>query len=359
VNAAPPDVTLQINLCAGDLAYAEPIVAALSRSHRPDVREVVVVADACRPQATPAVHAPSRFPEPAFGERIAQLRLLCERLRAAGHIDRIVWLEPDARALRTLNARYAGISTARSHDHLGHAFSAYFLGWEAARTRYVAHFDADILLWQEPGFSWIRAAITALAENDRLLAVSPRIAPPDGTENMVRHGAAGSAWSDWWPLDRVPAGWSSPWFSTRCHLMDRERLQRHLPLHGQADAESAARIERLLAPLCRLRATHAFFDTRAGKRLARRLPPFPLPPEVLLHEDAQARGFRCLYLGDPRCWFVHPDTKPAAFVAVLPHLLDSVVQRGTTPPGQRGLGSLQLPLWQLDAAAARNLPVSP
>lgn len=358
MNAASPDVTLQINLCAGDLAYAEPIVAALSRSHRSDVREVLVVADACRPQATPAVHAPSRFPEPAFGERVAQLRLLCDQLRAAGYVDRIVWLEPDAAALRTLNASYTGTATPRSHDHLGHAFSAYFLGWDAARTRYVAHFDADILLWQQPGFSWIRSAIAALAGDERLLAASPRIAPPDGTESMIRTGAAGSAWSAWWPLEPHAHGWSSPWFSTRCHLMDRERLQRLLPLRGQADAASGARIEHLLAPVCRLRLVHALLATRLGRRLVRRVPPFPLPPEVLLHEDAQARGFRCLYLGDPRCWFVHPDTKPAGFVALLPQLLDAVVQRGVIPAGQRGLGSLQLSLWQDDFAASRPAAAS-
>ncbi len=347
-------MTLQINLCAGDLAYGERIVSALAATHRPDVREVVVVADACRPQSTPWLHAAARFPRAEFGARLARLRTLCASLQSAGIADRVVWLEPDPAALRRLNARYAGADTPRSHDHLGHAFSAYFLGWEAARTRYVAHFDADIVLWQQPGFSWLRAALAALEHDPALLGVSPRIAPPPAQDVMVRVEAAGSGWLPAWPLERVADGWRSPWFSTRCHLIDRERLAAVLPLRparGAAADHRAASLDRWLAPLF---AAGRF--TRGPRRvmnaLAARIPPFPLPPEVLLHEHAQARGFGCLYLGDPRAWFIHPDTKPAAFLRLLPRLLAAAGQRGSCPDAQRGVSGVQFAAWENFAADA-------
>lgn len=342
------DITLQINLCAGDLAYAAQTVPALVATHRPSVREVLVVADGCRPQSTPWLDADRRFPATDFAARIDRLRELCASLEAKGILDRTVWLEPDPQALRSLNQRYVGIRTERSHDHLGHAFSAYFLGWESSRTRYIAHFDADIILWQQPGFSWLRAATAAIANDEILLAVSPRIAPPPAGDEMVHVEAAGSGWLPTWPLVRTGSGWHSPWFSTRCHLMDRERLQRILPLtpgRGHAGDLRAARIDSALSALYR-RGVLSGSGSRLGRVLSSRIPPFPLPPEVLLHEHAQRSGRRCLYLGDPRAWFIHPDTKSDTFLRLLPRLLEVAGQRGACPAAQRGVSGVQFRAWE-------------
>lgn len=349
---ASPEITLQINLCAGDLAYAESTVPALVATHRPDVREVVIVADACRPHSTPLLHADHAFPAAGFAARVARLRTLCDTLQSAGTVDRVVWLEPDPNALRALNEKYAGSATARSHDHLGHAFSAYFLGWESARTRYVAHFDADILLWQQAGFHWLPAAVAALERDPALVGASPRIAPPPAGDEMVHVAASGSGWLPSWPLERVAGGWRSPWFSTRCHVIDRQRLAAVLPLRparGPAAERRAAAVDRWLSPLF-----NAGLFTRGPRRLLRtlaaRIPPFPLPPEVLLHEQAQARGFRCLYLDDPRAWFIHPDTKPDIFLRLLPRLLDEATRRGQCPPAQRGVSGVQFSAWETYSA---------
>ncbi|HUR56197.1 MAG TPA: hypothetical protein VM029_00705 [Opitutaceae bacterium] len=341
-----PDITLQINLCAGDLAYGERIVSALVAAHRDDIREILIVADGCRPQSTPLLHAPSRFPPDEFAARLAKLRDLCAALEASKQVDRVVWLEPDAARLRPLNAKYAGVATAASHDHLGHAFSAYFLGWEAARTRYVAHFDADIFIWQAPGFRWLRAAVAALAADERFLAASPRIAPPLADGRMVDVAAPGSGWLPSWPLETCAAGWESPWFSTRCHVMDRERLARVLPLRGRRPKRRDAAINQVLSPLFEQPGFSAAPPGTLGRKLAARVPPFPLPPEVLLHQDAETRGFRCLYLGDPRAWFVHPDTKPERFPRLLPRLLRGVNERGVFPPSQRGVSGVQFGAWE-------------
>lgn len=341
--ATNPDVTLQINLCAGDLAYARPLVEALVRTHRPDVREVVIVADACRPQSTPGCNAAERFPSADFREKIARLRTQCAEFESGGTVDRVVWLEPDPIALRALNRRYGGIATAWSHDHLGHAYSAYFLGWDCARTRYVAHFDADILLWQQPAHSWIRSAVAALAADEHRLAASPRIAPPPASGDLVDSSNPRSGWSPTWPLEPRESGWHSPWFSTRCHLIDRERLARVLPFPGAA---GPAWINTLLAPLYQLPGLTGGAQPALARRLARRIPPFPLPPEVLLHEHAQRRGFSCLYLRDPRAWFIHPDTKPERFLRLLPRLLESVVERGEAPDGQRGQCGIRFDDWE-------------
>lgn len=347
-----PDITLQINLCAGDLAYAEHTVPALVATHRPDVQEVIVVADGCRPASTPWLHARVRIPRDEFEARLARLAELCAALQRRRVVDRVVWLRPELEALRALNRKYAGFATGRSHDHLGHAFSAYFLGWDAARTRYVAHFDADIVLWQQGGFSWLRTATAALARDTALLGASPRIAPPPLTDAMVHVGANGSGWQPTWPLHRVTGGWTSPWFSTRCHLIDRERLALVLPLtasRGRATDRRAATIDRWLTPLYNS-GVLVGPPKRLMRKLAMRIPAFPLPPEVLLHEHAQAAGFACLYLDDPRAWFIHPDTKSETFLRLLPRLLSAAGQRGEYPADQRGLSGVQLAAWEAFAS---------
>ncbi len=355
-----PDITLQLNLCAGDLAYAEQTVPALIATHRPDVREVLVIADACRPQSTPVLHSPSRFPAAPFAERVSQLRAMCARWRTAGLVDRVEFLEPDSEQVRELNRKYCGRATAWTHDHLGHAFAAYFAGWEHARTRYLLHFDADILLYQAPGYSWLRAAVASLEANPKLLAASPRIAPPleEATARMVDLRLPGNGWQPTWRLTPDERGWRSDWFSTRCHLMDRERLAGQLPLRSQRGSVIEAWsdvLNRALFPLYDARSWQTEGSLRGGRwlldRVARRIvkgviPPFPLPPEVLLNEHALRTGCECYYLRDPRAWYIHPDTKPAQFVNLLPRLLAGT-QAGTTPSAQRGFTGVRFRDWEV------------
>jgi hypothetical protein len=354
-----PDVTLQINLCAGDLAYCEQTVPALIDTHRSDVREVLAVVDCCTPQSTPVLCSPSQFPPREFAARIERLRALCADWQAQGLFDRIEYLESDAERLRRVNKKYCGRATGWSHDHRGHAFSAYFAAWEYTRTRYVLHFDADILLHQETGYSWVRAGVSALGRNSGMLAVSPRIAPPlSGSiiNPMVSVSAPGSGWLPTWRLDASPLGWTSDWFSTRCHLLDRERLSRILPLtprRGRAAHAFDHFLNVALSPLYDAAIWTRSVPERGGRRwvirLARKLayaiiPPFPLPPEVLLYERAARYDLNCLYLRDERAWFIHPDTKPASFISLLPHILDAT-RRGQSPEAQRGVSGVQLGAW--------------
>jgi hypothetical protein len=352
-----PDVTLQINLSGGDVGYCEWTVPALVATHRPDVQEIVVVVDCCRAQSTPVFHPDTRSSRAQFDERLGRLAAICERWRARGLVDRCELVESDGARLASLNQKYCGEATRRTHDHRGHAFSAYFAGWDTARTRYVAHFDADVLLHQGNGYSWVRAAVAALEQTPRALAASPRIAPPfDDASHMVRVDGHNSGWLPAWRLDGAPHGWESEWFSTRCHLIDRRRLGAVLPLESQRGRLSDAfsrHVDALLSPLFDTAAWTGLVASpeassrlsRAARRLAHRtIPPFPLPPEVLLYEHAVARGWTCLYLDDPRAWFIHPDDKSDPFERLVPSLIEAV-RRGDVPEEQRGVSGVQLDAW--------------
>ncbi len=352
------DVTLQLNLCAGDADYAGKSVPALVGAVKPAVDEVLIVLDCCMPQPSPVFRARDRFSAVDFGERLARVQELCGNWKAQGLVDRVELLEPGSERIRSLNRKYTGHDTPWTHDHLGHAFTAYFAAWEWPSTRYVLHCDADIFLHDRTHNAWIAAAVRFLEEHVDVVAVCPRIAPPiKESGQMIHVGARDSGWLPTWSLDKAEGGWSSNWLSTRMHFIDRQRLGPLLPLQptcGRTSYAAARRINELLAPLFDRRNWLAkqspdripeLMHRICRKIAAHVIPPYPLPPEVLVFEHCAAEAKRFFYFDRDDVWYVHPETKPAAFLDVLDNLLVRV-PCGDFPEAQRGLTGIQFESWR-------------
>ncbi len=315
------DTTLQINLSAGDAAYADRTVPRLVQAH-PGVARRIAVVDCCRPQRTRIFAPDLRLPEPGYGQRLARIRELATGFQQQGLFDEIVWLEPGSPRFARLAARYVRPWMTETHDYGGCAFMGYWAAIDAPATRFVLHYDADMCLYQENGFDWAAAALRVWADYPQVVAATPRISPPgfartpDEDAPSLHEGR---------PAERVRDGWLNDWFSTRCFLFDRERLAPHLPLvRGLRTLESRLR--------------------RALDR------GYPVGPETLLHYVLGPRGQRRLNLSDPRAWLLHPNSKPPAYLALLPGIL-AAVQAGRVPPAQRGHSDLELGAWSEFLAA--------
>jgi len=352
------DITLQINLCAGDAAYAAKTVPPLIEAIRPVVDEVLLVMDCCLPQASPVFRPGERFSRAAFAERLALVKDLCLEWQNEGLVDLVEFIEPGSEMVRTLNRKYTGHDTAWTHDHLGHAFTAYFAAWDLPKTRYVLHCDADVFLYDGTRNAWIADAVNFLEEHEDVVSVCPRIAPPaDEAGVMVHVGARDSGWLPTWSLQKQEGGWSSNWLSTRMHFIDRERLAALLPLRptcGRVHYAAARWINELLSPLFDRRNWLAkqspdsmpeWLHRLCRKIAAHVLPPYPLPPEVLVFEHCAARDKRFFYFDRKDVWYVHPETKPQAFLEVVDDLL-ARVPRGEFPEAQRGLTGIQFEEWR-------------
>jgi hypothetical protein len=304
--------TLQINLSAGDSAYAEWTVPALISAH-PDAAERLLIIDACKPQRTHIVDPAARFPEPAYSARQEKIQALAEHWRAAGLVDRVEVLRPGDALFAQLRQRYLRPWVRETHDYGGCALLAYLAAFELCRTRWLVHYDADMLLHQAPGFSWTEAAIDAAHADSAIIAATPRPAPPcpGATDAPSSHERL--------TMHERPAGWLSHWFSTRCYLFDVEGLRPLLPLlQGRVYWESV---------LARLR----------GRG-------YPRSPEIMLFRRLSAARRWRLTLNDRRAWLLHPVRKDAAFVTALPALL-AAITAGTCPDGQRGRQDLDLTQW--------------
>jgi len=323
--AKPSAVTLQINLCAGDAAYAEHTVPPLVRAH-PGVARRLLVVDCCRPQRTRIFDPATRLPEPAFTQRLNRVREIAAEFQRQGLFDDIAWLEPGSALFPQLAARYARPWMTETHDYGGCAFMGYWAAFDLPRTRFVLHYDADMCLHQAPGFDWAGECLRHWADYPQAVAATPRISPPGFARTPAEDAPS---LHEGRPAERVAAGWLNDWFSTRCLLFDRERLAPHLPLITGWRA----------------------LEHRLRRSLDRG---YPIGPESLLHRVLGPRGLRTLNLADERAWLLHPTSKPAAYLALLPAML-AAVQTGQVPLAQRGRSDIDLPVWR-DFLGATTAP---
>jgi hypothetical protein len=308
-------LTLQINLCAGDAGYAPLTVPALVRAH-PEAGHRLAIVDCCRQQHTRIFDPETRAPLASFQERLGRVRTLAEKFRREGLFDEVAYLEPGDPRFRDFAGKYARPWMTETHDYGGCANMAYWASLELPRTRYLLHYDADLLLHQDPGCSWVGEALALLPTQPQAIFALPRISPPGWAATPAEDGPS---CHEGRPPTPVAGGWLNDWFSTRCFLLDRERLEPRLPL---------VRGPKIL-------------EYRLRRLLDRGYPP---GPEHLLFRELGGRGWRTLNLSDPHAWLLHPTRKDAEYYRLLPGIMAAVAV-GRVPAGQRGHADLRLEDW--------------
>jgi hypothetical protein len=310
------DTSLQINLSAGDVAYARSTVPALVQAHRGFVKETVAVVDCCRPQRTKIVDPDARFPLPMFLRRVDEITSIAEELHRAGVLDRVYYLRASDPLLSTIQQKYLNNRVQATHDYGGCALTAYLAAFEVIKTRYLLHYDGDMLLHQQPGFDWAEEAIPLLARHSGALAATPRISPPFSERLNVADGPSRRTGR---PYVKVDGGWRDDWFSTRCFLMDTQKMSRFLPLLSG----------------------RLYLETLILKWLNRG---YPRSPELMMFRRIGGGGGWRLNLSTERAWLLHPRTKPDKYLRLLPEIIESLVA-GHAPLTQIGEPEVDVEAW--------------
>ena len=113
----------------------------------------------------------------------------------------------------------------------------------------------------------------------------------------------------------VPGGWKQSYFSTRAFVVDREKLERYLPLGRGAILREQMLVKYL----------------RRG---------FPRSAEKMWWSTTGEAGAYRLMLSAEQAWVLHPNWKPPEFASMVPAIIDCVQRqprprRATRPPGSR------------------------
>ncbi|MEM6883561.1 MAG: hypothetical protein AAF571_00915 [Verrucomicrobiota bacterium] len=308
------DICLQINLCPGDVAYAERTVPRLLAQHPDDIAHRMLIVDTNKPQRTRANQRD--YPEPEFSEKANQIQDIAKSFQSQGLIDEIVKLNGKQTELQChLSKKFSGgwIPPHITHDYHGAAYLAYLAAIDLCPQRYLLHYDADILMYQQAGTDWVQTTLSYWDKLPDAIVATPRIAPPGHTPDAPSEHQGR-------PYHTCEGGWLDDWFSTRCFLMDTKRLDNYLPLVKK----------------------RYLLEVLFYRILKRRYPP---APEILLFRSAGASGARRLNLSDQTSWLLHPTEKPERFLRLLPELLQAL-DRGSFPPEQTGQSEINLAAWE-------------
>ncbi|MEO1559529.1 MAG: hypothetical protein AAFS12_07785, partial [Cyanobacteria bacterium J06632_19] len=150
------NVTLQINLSPGDITYAGITVPFLAKAHQDNVDEKLAIVNCCRPQKTVIVDPDKKFPELLYSFQVKEICTIAEKLKKQGYLDRIVYIYPGDSLISHSYRKYMGgwLGINDTHDFTGAGLMPYFVGLAAANSRYVIHYDPDMLIYQAPGYDW-------------------------------------------------------------------------------------------------------------------------------------------------------------------------------------------------------------
>jgi hypothetical protein len=292
-NILEDQITLQFNLSVVDIPYCLLTIPEVRKLH-PSINDVVGVVDMCKPPTLV-------IKQESWDEQVRILQEKCERLLEQNIFSRIYYVFPNDPLLSKIYKEYLQYLILQTHDSQKSAITAYLVPFEIINTKYLLHYDADMLLYQKPGYDWALDSIHWFEQDEMLLSVSPRLSP-----SLPPHKPL-------YPIKSVD------WFSTRCFIVNTKRFKKILPLTGGK----------------------YMLEVLARKVLNRTFPP---TPEKMIYERMKNRGFKRFDLTSHCAWITHPVIKNSVFFNSLPNIFNRI-RNLDIPPEQISHENMVLDAW--------------
>lgn len=306
------NITLQINLSPGDINYAHLTVPALVAAHSSIAKRLLVV-DCCKPQKTKLLDPIKKYPEPLYSENVIKIKEIANKLLANGIVSDVHFIEKNDPLIALTSKKYFRNIVKETHEYGGIGITSYLAGLELCKTRYVLHFDGDMLIHQKPDFEWYKKGLELLAQNEDCVSINPGIAP------LGNLALSKPSYNHWSKFKQVEGGYKDEFFSARQFLIAKDRLEKLLPI--------------LKGP--------ALLETLLVKYLNRG---YPRAVENVFFKRFKFAGKYRFMMNSEDCWVLHPLNKPQEYIQILPKIIESV-RNGIVPEEQLGFENINLEAW--------------
>lgn len=258
---------------------------------------------------------------PGIGS-LEQLRHCCDKLLADGVMDRAVDIDFSTAYRDRIYRKHFNQKVHETHNYRGAPVLGYIACIEEAKGDYVLYFDSDMLLYQQPGYSWIEAGIQLMEKHNDILDVLP-LAGPRPAEGI------GKAYQKT-AIEQCPGFYKMNRFTSRRFLIHRRRFEQFLPL--TVKWLPARNKPRWLPP--QIAVALSKLTGRGGLERW----------ENLMSNRLAESPFARADLDTSAAWTIHPRKHGADFVDALPQIIKKV-EAGWYPAEQSGEYDLHLPAW--------------
>ena len=284
------NITLIINVAITDLDYAEINLLHLCKSHNKIQRRIIIIDN----------HKSKSAVYTNYDHKLEALMLLAERLKKENVITEII-LSDTFSANNRLYKKYLGgiINENELYDYRGAPIWAYVIAFEITHTKYLLHYDADMLTYA-PTQKWVDYAISKMENNSKFLCASPATYPVD--EQFEKKDV------------------EFCWFSTRCSLINLSLfkvLKHSYPLKF--------RLELILRRLLKKSYPSAF--------------------ESLVSQMMVKRNLTSIYVKSNAAYIIHPEVKDINYLNILPAIIESV-EVNQIPNLQIGKENIDVEAWK-------------
>lgn len=264
------------------------------------------------------------------------LEMACQLLVEQGVADRIVKIDYNPARVKQIYQKYFGVEQAKqmlchTHNWKGSTVYASLYCIEESATNYYLHFDADMLLYQAPGFDWISAAIDLIKFVPTIAAIRPLCGAPHPEGKLFQPNSY---------VEDKRGFYAHKFFSMRAYLIDRQQFAKLSPIPLMWKFPPL-RSRHLPQPLQNLSAKI--------ERKLRHKEGFPVKGAIESFEPMTSKrlemtDFMRADLASPQAWTIHPAKHGADFIDALPNLI-RLIEQGQYPPGQAGHYDLLLDEW--------------
>ncbi|MCZ8028246.1 MAG: hypothetical protein GPI90_02050 [Microcystis aeruginosa K13-05] len=251
-----------------------------------------------------------------------ELRACGEKLVKDGIIDRLVDFNYDPSYRQRIYQKHFGSPLRSTHNYKGYPIFGSIFKIESCRSDYMVHYDSDMMLYQEPDYSWICEGIELMETHPEMMFVRPLSGPPrpDGTI-YSQH-----------PCTKNPDGfYQFKFFGSRAYLLNCRRYDRLLPITPLWRSYKNTFLDHLPDGL------KAWGNILTGKG---KLDSW----EIMVSRSLEQSNYYRATLTNAKGWTLHPNERSAAFRQAWPTIIEKI-EAGIYPPTQAGYYDLIPELW--------------